>query len=84
MEVYKSETQKIIKRFLEGRISFPECIAALDAALSGVMPQLITVENLDEVRALMFSNNEIIFAEMERRRQAETQGTHNSRTNRRG
>jgi hypothetical protein len=34
MEVYKRETQEVIKRFLARRLSFPECIAALDAALA--------------------------------------------------
>jgi hypothetical protein len=38
MEVYKHQTEEIIRRFLKGRISFPECIAALDAALAGFMP----------------------------------------------
>jgi hypothetical protein len=33
MEVYERETQEVLKRFLERRLSFAECIAALDAAL---------------------------------------------------
>ena len=39
-EVYKSETQEIIRRFLARRLSFPDCIAALDAALAGLVPRL--------------------------------------------
>jgi hypothetical protein len=31
MKVYRRKTEQIIKRFLSHQISFPECIAALDA-----------------------------------------------------
>jgi len=34
------ETQDVIRRFLARRISFPECIAALDTALAGLIPRL--------------------------------------------
>jgi hypothetical protein len=66
MEVYKRETQEVIRRFLAHRLSFPECIAALDAALAGLVPRL-TGEELAELRAVMLSNNEIVMKEMERR-----------------
>jgi hypothetical protein len=66
VEVYKSETQEIIKRFLARRLSFPECIAALDAALAGLVPRL-RPEDLDALRSLMMANNEIVMKEMERR-----------------
>lgn len=66
MEVYKSETREVIKRFLAGRLSFTDCIAALDAALAGVLPKL-TAEQLDSLRTLMLANNEIVMKEMERR-----------------
>jgi hypothetical protein len=36
MEVYERETDEVIQRFLARRISFPECIAALEAALAGL------------------------------------------------
>jgi hypothetical protein len=32
VEVYKSETREVVNHFLHHRISFPKCIAALDAA----------------------------------------------------
>lgn len=35
MEVYERETQEVLQRFLSGRLTFPETIAALDAALRG-------------------------------------------------
>ena len=40
MEVYERETAEIIKRFLARRLTFPKCIAALDAALAGLIPEL--------------------------------------------
>ena len=69
MQVYKRETREVIKRFLAGRLSFPDCIAALDAALAGVLPKL-TAEELDPLRALMLANNETVMKEMKRRASA--------------
>lgn len=66
MEAYKSETQEIIRRFLARRLSFPDCIAALDAALAGLVPRM-KAEELDALRAVMIANNEIVMKEMERR-----------------
>jgi hypothetical protein len=69
MEVYKSETREIIKRFLARNLSFPDCIAALDAALAGLVPRLQDGQLLP-LRALMLANNEIVMKEMERRGQS--------------
>jgi hypothetical protein len=66
IDAYERETQEIIKRFLDRRLSFPECIAALDAALAGLIPQL-TGEELPRLRIVMLANNEIVMKEMERR-----------------
>jgi hypothetical protein len=66
MEVYKSETQEVIRRFLANRLSFPDCVAALDAALAGLVPRLEDGQ-LPALRALMLANNEIVMKEMERR-----------------
>jgi len=66
MEVYKSETREIIKRFLARNLNFPDCIAALDAALAGLVPRLQDGQ-LSILRALMLANNEIVMKEMERR-----------------
>ena len=66
MEAYKSETQKVIKLFLAHRISFPDCIAALDAALARFIPKMHR-EELPALRALMLANNERVMKEMERR-----------------
>jgi hypothetical protein len=66
MEVYKNETREIIRRFLNRRISFPECIAALDRAYAQLSKEL-TGEQLADLRALMLANNEQVMKEMERR-----------------
>jgi hypothetical protein len=66
MQVYKSETQEVLSRFLHHRLKFPDCIAALDAALAGVIPKL-KPEQLPELRAIMLANNERVVKEMGRR-----------------
>jgi hypothetical protein len=66
VEVYKSETREVVNRFLHYRISFPNCIAALDAALSGLVPSL-TGEQIAPLRAIMLANNKTVMTEMERR-----------------
>ena len=68
MEVYKSETKEVLSRFLSRRLSFPACIAALDAALAGLLPRL-RPEELPALRELMLANNAIVMTEMERRSQ---------------
>jgi len=66
MDVYKRETEELVRRFLDHRLSFPECIAALDAALADLTPRL-TPEQLPALRALMLENNDMVMKEMERR-----------------
>ena len=66
MEGYESETDEIVKRFLAYRLSFPECIAALDSALVGFIPRL-TGEQITRLRIVMLANNEIVMKELERR-----------------
>jgi CRP-like cAMP-binding protein len=66
MEVYKRETREVIKRFLGHRISFPACVAALDAAFADLLPRL-TGEQFAPLRALILENNNIVMKEMERR-----------------
>jgi hypothetical protein len=68
MEVYKSETQEIIRRFLARKLNFPNCIAALDAVLAGLVPRLQDGQ-IPTLRALMLANNETVMKEMERRGQ---------------
>ncbi len=66
MEAYKSETQKVIKRFLHFHLSDGGCTHALDAALARLIPRMHQ-EDLPALRALMLANNEIVMKEMERR-----------------
>jgi hypothetical protein len=68
MEVYKSETKEVLSRFLGRRLSFPACIAALDAALAGLLPR-VRPEELPTLRELMLANNAVVMKEMERRGQ---------------
>jgi hypothetical protein len=66
MEAYERETQEVIKGFVERRLSFADCIAALDAALAGLIPTL-TGDEIHRLRVVMLANNEIVMKEMERR-----------------
>jgi len=66
MEKYVNQTREIIELFLARRLSFPDCIAALDAALADLIPALTATE-LPALRALLLANNETVMKEMERR-----------------
>jgi hypothetical protein len=66
VEVYKTETREVVRRFLAQQLSFPNCVAALDAALAGLLPRL-KPEELDEARAVMLANNDRVMEEMARR-----------------
>jgi hypothetical protein len=66
VEVYKRETHEIIRRFTLHQLSFPNTVAALDAALAKDLP-VLNPEQLNEVRAIMLTNNETVMAEMARR-----------------
>jgi hypothetical protein len=66
MEVYKRETKELINRFLLGRLSFPDCISALDSALAGFIPRMLP-EDLPALREAMMANNETVMKEMTRR-----------------
>src|SRR4029079_376358 len=68
MEVYKSETKEVLSRFLGRRLSFPACIAALDAALAGLLPRL-RPDELPALRELMLATKEVVWKKMERRGQ---------------
>jgi CRP-like cAMP-binding protein len=66
VEVYKRETREVIKRFLNHRLGFPDCIAALDVALANLAPRLAG-EQIAALRALILENNNMVMKEMERR-----------------
>jgi len=66
MELYERETQNVVERFLGHTLSFPDCIAALDAALADLIPRL-TGEQIARLRIVMLANNEIVMKEIARR-----------------
>jgi hypothetical protein len=66
MEVYLRETQEIVRRFLKHKLTFPECISALDAALAALVPHL-KPKRLPELGAVMLANNESVMQEMHKR-----------------
>ena len=66
MEVYRRETQKIIDRFLDHRLTCVECRSALDTALVNLTlrtPQA----HLVSLSELISENGKIVRKEMERR-----------------
>jgi hypothetical protein len=66
MEAYERKTNEIVASFLAHRLSFPDCIAALDALLADLIPRLEDGQ-LPRLRIVMLANNEIVMKEMERR-----------------
>jgi hypothetical protein len=66
MEVYRRETLDVINLFLDGEISFAECISALDESLADVFLQP-TSEQLDSLCACRGGNRRIVMTEMARR-----------------
>jgi hypothetical protein len=66
MDLYRNQTRKTLKRFLDREITFPECIAALDHALAGRIQTLLPEELLN-LRAVMLANNETVMKEMAKR-----------------
>ena len=73
VQVYEHETQTIIERFLAHRLTTPECIAALNAALARLSPKL-SDGHLASARALMLANNEAMMREMWRRGATKSSG----------
>jgi hypothetical protein len=66
MEAYKKQTQKVVERFLNRKLTFPECISALDAALARFIRRMAQ-EELPALRAVLLANNEKVMREMEKR-----------------
>jgi hypothetical protein len=64
--VYKRETREVIRRFFLHQLSFPSCVAALDAALTGVVPRL-RPEELCSLPIVMLAKQRTGDGEMVRR-----------------
>ncbi len=67
MKRYERATRKIIELFLEGRISLPECRAALSVAFADVFARLDD-RYLDSLRLLLMANEDILIKEIQRRK----------------
>lgn len=59
MKVYKAECREVLTRFFDGRLSGAECIAGLDSALAGVIPDLDPAD-LPTVQSIMVENYRIL------------------------
>lgn len=66
MEVYKRDTQRVIRMLLDHEITFAECRSALDTALGSLLPTL-RVEQRASLHDLILANEEILRSERERR-----------------
>jgi hypothetical protein len=66
MEVYRQETEEILRIFLAGQITAVHCHTALYTAFSGVLPR-VGPDDVETVRAISEANNRTIDEEMERR-----------------
>jgi hypothetical protein len=75
VKVFANETREIIRRFLFQRLSFPQCVAALDDALADLTLRA-TPEQLDSVHDLVLANNRLVMEEMERRGLQQNRSTH--------
>ncbi len=61
MEVYKDECREILKRFMDGRITYPKTVAALDAALDSFI-LIMHQDDLEEVRSVAKANKRMLEA----------------------
>ena len=65
-EHFRAQTEEILRRFRGRQISFPDCIAALDAALAELVPRLDGGQ-IEPLRAIVLTNNDTVMDEMARR-----------------
>jgi regulator of RNase E activity RraB len=66
IEAYERETRDIIRRLLSDGIGLPECVAALDAALANLVPDL-TPEQLPRIQVVLLANSRAVMEELEQR-----------------
>jgi len=59
VEVYRSETREILKRYRADRTNRPEYVAALDFALLAAIPELHPAD-LPAVQAMLAENAQIL------------------------
>jgi hypothetical protein len=75
MEVYRLETEEVLKRYASRKITYSECIGELNAALPGVVMRsesaaamLHNMGSVDlcAIRNIMLANSEAAVAERDR------------------
>jgi hypothetical protein len=66
MRPYEQRTREIIRRFICHELSFPACIAALDAELADLVPRLKDAQ-LPALRVMMLANLARVNYELEQR-----------------
>ncbi len=64
METYERETEEIIARLLQNRLSLPECRAGLNAAFASVLARL-DGKQLDSLRLRLMSIGDLLAREKE-------------------
>lgn len=67
MEIYRRRTGEIVDEFLDGAITFQECMFALDAALVDLGRRTSLQDHSAALRILISANNEIVRKELKRR-----------------
>jgi hypothetical protein len=65
LEVYKRESEEILKRFRAKRLTLSECVACLISALDSVDPAARTAQR-ESLRTWVASNNEEVTKELAR------------------
>ena len=66
MQLYRAKTEEILRRFFDGQIDRWQCTNELNAAFTALLPRL-TADNVDEARALTYSNEKAKEYEIRRR-----------------
>ncbi len=66
VDAFKRETHELIEQFLDHRLTYPQCLFALDATFASLRPSP-TAEELSSLRSLISANYELVMQEMERR-----------------
>ncbi len=66
--VYRLNTQRIVDQFLDGSISYEQCISALNSASADFDSQLLGERRPIAINILMSVNSEIVARELQRRK----------------
>ena len=66
VRAYERKTREILSRFVCHRLTFPECISALDAELSNLLLRIAEKE-IPRLRVMLLANLARVHIELERR-----------------